>query len=61
MGVIKKVIGQYFTLLEKIRDTLYLLVFISSERKEDPCKSDNSTFYPFRKKNDTLSNLVFKS
>ena len=42
-----KVIAQHFTLFEKISDTLPFLVFNSFERKDDPCKSDSGTFYPF--------------
>ena len=32
-----------------MRDTLPFLVFNSLERKDDPCKSDSPTFYPFWK------------
>ena len=42
-------IAQHFTLLEKMRDTLLFLVFNSLERKDEPCKSDSPTFYPFWK------------
>ena len=44
-----------------MRDTLPFLVFISLERKEDPCKSDCSTFTLFKKFHDALPFLVFKS
>ena len=32
-----------------MRDTLPFLVFNSLERKDDPCKSDSQTLYPFWK------------
>ena len=32
-----------------MRDTLPVLVSNSLERKDDPCKSDSQTFYPFWK------------
>ena len=51
-------IAHYFTLFEKNRDTLDILVFSTLERKEDPCKSDSSTFYPFEKILETLPFLV---
>ena len=51
-------IAHYFTLFEKIRGTLDLLVFSSLERKDDPCKSDSSTFYLFEKMLETLPMLV---
>ena len=44
-----KVIAQDFTFFEKMRDTLPFFVYNSLERKNDPCKSDSPTFYPFRK------------
>ena len=44
-----------------MRDTSPFLVFNPLERKNDSCKSDNPTFYPFGKKRDTLPFLVFNS
>ena len=44
-----------------MRDTLPFLVFNSLERKDDPCKSDGPTFYPFWKMRATLPFLVFNS
>ena len=42
-----KVIAQQVTLFEKNRDTLPFLVFNPLEKKDDHCKSDSPTFYPF--------------
>ena len=42
-------IAQDFTLFEKMRDTLSFILFYSSERKDDSCKSDRPTFYTFWK------------
>ena len=44
---IQQELAQHFTPFEKMRDTLPVLVFYSLERKDDPCKSDSQTFYPF--------------
>ena len=38
-----------YTHFEQTCDTLFLLVFIYSERKDNPCKSDTSTLYPYWK------------
>ena len=44
-----KVIAQHFIFFEKMRVTLHFLVFNSLEGKDDPCKNDCPTFYPFYK------------
>ena len=54
-------IAQHFTLLEKMRDTVSFLVFNSLERKDDPCKSDGRTFYPYGQMRDTLPFVLFNS
>ena len=54
-------IAQHCTLLEKMRDTLPFLVFNSLERKDDPCKSDGRTFYPYGQMRETLPFVLFNS
>ena len=57
-------LAKYFTLFEKNSDTLYLLVFISLERKDDPCKTGGKQvfdFTPVEKMSDTWPLLVFIS
>ena len=51
-------IVQRFTLFEDLSEPWPLLVLISLERKDDPCKSD---FTHFEQTRDTLFLLVFIS
>ena len=53
-------IAQHFTIFEKLRYTLPVIVFNSLERKDDPCKSDSQHFSLFEKLRDTIPVIVSK-